>query len=70
MYALDTGLLGAMAGISADILVRGDMIFREFEGALVENYVVQELRAAKDMDLYYSALQHSSFRIHHFFPAP
>jgi len=53
MYALDIGLLGAMAGISADILVRGDMIFREFEGALVENYVVQELKAAKGMDLYY-----------------
>jgi hypothetical protein len=53
MYALDIGLLGALAGITADILVRGDKIFREFEGALVENYVVQELKAAKGMDLYY-----------------
>lgn len=53
VFALDIGLLGAMAGMSADILVRGYMIFREFEGALVENYVVQELKAAKGMDLYY-----------------
>lgn len=53
MYALDIGLLGALAKIPADILVRGDRIFREFEGALVESYALQELKAAKDMDLYY-----------------
>jgi len=53
MYALDTGLLGAMAGVSARILVHGDMILREFKGALVENYVVQELKAARGMELYY-----------------
>ena len=53
IYALDIGLFGALAAIPADILVRGDRIFREFEGALVENYVVQELMTARGMDLYY-----------------
>lgn len=53
MYALDIGLLGAMANIPPDILVGGDRIFREYEGAFVENYVVQELKASKDLDLYY-----------------
>ena len=53
MFALDTGLLGAMAGLSAQVTVHGDMIFREFKGALVENYVAQELKAAKGMALYY-----------------
>ena len=53
IYALDTGLLGAMAGVSSRILVHGDMILREFKGALVENYVVQELKAARGMELYY-----------------
>lgn len=53
MYALDIGLLGALANIPPDILVRGDRIFREYEGAFVENYVVQELKARKDLDLYY-----------------
>jgi len=53
MYALDVGLLGALADIPPDILVRGDSIFREYEGAFVENYVVQELKASKGLDLYY-----------------
>jgi predicted AAA+ superfamily ATPase len=47
------GLLGAMANISPDILVRGDRIFQEFEGAFVENYVAQQLKAAKGIELHY-----------------
>lgn len=53
VYALDVGILGAMANIAPDILVRGDRIFQEFEGAFVENYVAQQLKAAKGMELYY-----------------
>ena len=53
VYALDVGLLGAMANISPDILVRGDRIFQEFEGAFVENYVAQQLKAAKAVELHY-----------------
>jgi len=43
VYALDIGLLGAMAGISPDILVRGNDLFQEFKGAFVENHVAQAL---------------------------
>ena len=43
VYALDIGLLGAMAGISPDILVRGHDLFQEFKGAFVENHVAQTL---------------------------
>ncbi|MFO7761562.1 MAG: ATP-binding protein [Desulfobia sp.] len=53
VYTLDTGLLGALAGIPARILVQGDRIFQEFKGALVENFVVQELKATRGLDLYY-----------------
>lgn len=53
MYALDVGLLGAMAGIPPDALVQGDRVFREYEGAFVENYVVQELEAVKGLELFY-----------------
>lgn len=43
VYALDTGLLGAMAGIPPDILMRGHGLFQEFRGAFVENHVAQTL---------------------------
>ena len=49
VYALDVGLLNAMANIEPDILVRGDRIFQEFKGAFVENYVAQQIKAAKGM---------------------
>jgi predicted AAA+ superfamily ATPase len=52
IYALDIGLLGAMAGVPLELLARGDGLFNEYGGAFVENYVAQQL-AAVGMDLYY-----------------
>ena len=52
IYALDVGLLGAMAGVGAEALARGDALFNEFRGAFVESYVAQQLTAL-GMDLYY-----------------
>ncbi|MDP6543645.1 MAG: AAA family ATPase [Phycisphaerae bacterium] len=52
IYSLDIGLLGAMAGVPLDVLVRGDDLFREYGGAFVESYVAQQLTAL-GMDLYY-----------------
>ncbi len=43
IYVADVGLLGAMAGLSAKAIIYGNTIFQEFQGALVENYVAQEL---------------------------
>lgn len=53
IYALDVGLLGAMAGIPPDILVRGDELFSTYHGAFVENYTAQQLIAAGRSDLHY-----------------
>lgn len=53
IYALDVGLLGAMARIDPASMVTGDRAFREFEGALVESFVAAQLRASHDMGLYY-----------------
>jgi len=52
IFLLDVGILGAMARIPADVLVRGNAFFSEYHGAFVENYVAQQLKAAQ-MDLYY-----------------
>jgi predicted AAA+ superfamily ATPase len=43
MYLVDIGLLGAMSHLSAKSLLHENELFQEFRGALVENYVAQEL---------------------------
>ena len=53
VYALDVGLLGALAGVSARLVAQGDRIFDEYRGALVENFVAQELTARSRDGLYY-----------------
>ncbi len=53
IYVLDVGLLGAMAGLPVDILAQGTRLFNEYEGALVENYVAQQLISAGQNELYY-----------------
>ena len=53
VYALDIGLLGAMANILPDILVRGHDLFQEFKGAFIENYAAQTLSAIASGGLYY-----------------
>lgn len=53
IFLSDVGLLGAQSHLSPQTLLEGDLLFTEFKGALVENYVAQELIAAPHKDLYY-----------------
>ncbi|MCP4215256.1 MAG: ATP-binding protein [bacterium] len=53
VYALDVGLLGAMAGVPVEVLVQGDRLFNDYQGAFVENYVAGQLVASLKMPLYY-----------------
>lgn len=53
VYALDVSLLGALAGAPPRLLVHGDRLFEEYRGALVENYVAQQLTAAAAGELHY-----------------
>lgn len=43
LFAADIGLVGAMAGLDARVIIEGSRIFEEFKGALTEQYVCQEL---------------------------
>jgi len=52
-YALDVGLLGAMANLAPDILTHGHRLFDEYKGAFTENYVAQQIRAIPVPELYY-----------------
>ncbi len=53
VFALDVGLLGAMAGVPPELVVQGERLFTEYRGALAESYVAQQLVAAGHPDLYY-----------------
>ena len=53
VYALDVGLLGAVARAPVELLAQGERLFNEYEGAFVENYVAQQLVSHFQQDLYY-----------------
>jgi predicted AAA+ superfamily ATPase len=59
LFALDVGLLGAMAGLDANSVINGNAIFTEFKGALTEQYVCQQLIADCKLQPYYWSAENS-----------
>jgi len=55
LYLLDVGLLSCMAELEARTLLDGNVVFKEFKGALTENYVCQELVARSINPFYWSS---------------
>ncbi len=53
IYALDIGLLGAMADISVDILTKKNKLFITWQGAFVENYSAVHLVSSLNKNLFY-----------------
>jgi predicted AAA+ superfamily ATPase len=53
VYLLDSGLLGAMLNVPSETIVDNNKLFSEYNGAFVENYVVNELIAQEFNELYY-----------------
>jgi hypothetical protein len=54
IYHLDVGLLRVMSGLSPEIIIERDSLFREFKGALTEQYVLQQLSGIPDInDIFY-----------------
>ncbi len=53
LYALDVGILGAMAQAPVNLLAHGERLFSEYKGAFVENYVAQQAIAHFRQSLYY-----------------
>ena len=45
IYCLDIGLLRVMAGLPPEVYMADNQAFKEFKGALAENYVLQSLTA-------------------------
>lgn len=53
LFVLDVGLLSCMTRLRSETLLDGNDIFREFKGALTEQYVLQQLRSIDGIDPYY-----------------
>ncbi len=53
LFLVDVGLLSCMVGLRQDILLDGNALFKEFKGALTEQYVLQQLKTIKGLNTYY-----------------
>lgn len=53
LFMLDVGLLACMSKLNPKILLEGNNLFEEFKGSLTEQYVFQQLKCQKEMDIYY-----------------
>ena len=53
LFMADVGLLSCMSGLRRDVLLDGNALFGEFKGALSEQYVLQQLKLQKDLNVYY-----------------
>lgn len=63
IYLLDVGLLMAMIGLNAQVIIDGNRIFTEFKGALTEQYILQQLIAGENVESYYYSAENSKGEI-------
>lgn len=63
LFLVDVGLLCCMTRISQSVLLEGDSLFKEFKGALTEQYVLQQMKTMKGMDTYYWTNERGSAEI-------
>lgn len=53
LFLADVGLLGCMAGLKPGSLLDRNDMFKEFKGALTEQYVMQQLATIPELNVYY-----------------
>jgi len=53
LYMLDVGILGAMSGLEAEIILEKNLLFQEFKGSLTENLAAQLLKVSGLGQLHY-----------------
>ncbi|MBN1622811.1 MAG: ATP-binding protein [Clostridia bacterium] len=63
LFMLDVGLLSCMVRLNQSVLLNGNELFREFKGALTEQYVLQQFKTLKHLDVYYWTNERGSAEI-------
>lgn len=56
-------LLGALSNLDSHTFIEGNRLFTEFKGALTEQFVCQEMKAATGIDLYYWSAENAMAEI-------
>ncbi len=59
LYMSDCGLMGAMADTTAKDVLLGDTVFTEYKGAFTEQFVLQQMVAARLRNIYYYSAEDS-----------
>lgn len=55
LFLLDVGLLGAMNDLDSRSLLENDRLFNDYNGAVTEQYVLQEFKTLGDLPVFYWA---------------
>lgn len=55
LFLLDVGLLGAMNDLDSRSLLENDKLFNDYNGAVTEQYVLQEFKTIGDLSVFYWA---------------
>lgn len=63
LFMLDVGLLGCLTGLGQMALLSGNELFKEFKGALTEQYICQQLETLYDYGIYYYTNERGSCEI-------
>ena len=53
LFMADIGILSCMTRLRQDVLLDGNDLFKEFKGALTEQYVLQQLKTVHGIEAYY-----------------
>jgi len=53
LFMVDVGLLSCMAGLRGDVLLGNNELFKEFKGAITEQYVLQQIKSIRGISPYY-----------------
>lgn len=53
LFILDVGLLSCMVRLNQTVILDGNDLFKEFNGALTEQYVLQQLKTLEGIESYY-----------------
>ena len=63
LFLVDIGLLSCMVRLQQSTLLDGNELFKEFKGALTEQYVVQQIKMLKGIETCYWANDRSSAEV-------
>lgn len=63
LFFVDVGLLACLVGLRQGVLLDGNELFREFKGALTEQYVLQELKTLTGIHTFYWSAERATAEV-------